>query len=91
MINNLTIGIDKEQDPEGSFQRLAAVCKTLMDLDSDAILLVRSAAGIVLEANRECLGMLGYTKDEIIQRCLSDIMIDFPDITAMHAVNAGHD
>ena len=91
MINNLTIGIDKEQDPEGSFQRLAAVCKTLMDLDSDAILIVRSVAGIVLEANRECLGMLGYTKDEIIQRCLSDIMIDFPDITAMHAVNAGHD
>jgi PAS domain S-box-containing protein len=78
MSSNLTFGIDPATDPEYAFQRIEAAYKTLLALDCDVILVVRSPGGIVLEANQECLELLGYSKNEIIGLCVSDFMSELP-------------
>ena len=91
MKSNLKIGVDPVQDHEGAFLRIEAAYQTLLDLDSDAILVVRSSAGIVLEANRECLKMLGYPNNELSGMCVSDFMCDLPLAFTVVGENSGKD
>ena len=85
MKGNLKIGVDPEQDIEGAFKKMEAAYQTLLDLDSDAILIVRSSAGIVLEANRQCLEMLGYILNELSGLTVSDFMRDLPAVFSVDA------
>ncbi|MEI7723827.1 MAG: PAS domain S-box protein [Bacteroidota bacterium] len=75
-----TTVLDSVQNPESAFQRIATAYQTLFELDSDAILVVRSAEGFVLEANRECIAMLGYPEDELTRLCVFDFMCDVPAV-----------
>ncbi len=72
-------GINPQGNPEGAFQRLEAAYQTLLELDSNAIMVVRPADFIILEANRECIKMLGYEGQQLVGMCVSDIMIELPE------------
>ena len=78
MSSHLTFGVDPAKDPGFAFQQIEAAYKTLLALDSDAILIARSPGGFLLEANRECLDLLGYSMNDIPGMSVSDFMTDIP-------------
>ncbi len=80
MSNNLIFGIGQDQNQEFAFQRIYAAYRTVLELDNDAILMVRSLGGIVLEANGECVEMLGYPAVELSGMCISNFMNEVPPL-----------
>ena len=71
---------DQEQNSTESFERIRAEYMTLLELDSDAILIVTAATGRILAANKSCHDLLGYPPDEIPGMNVSEIMPTVPEI-----------
>ncbi len=78
MKSNSSSGAESHQDPESVFQRMKSAYQTLLGLDSDAILVVNSSGGVVVEANRRCTEMLGYAENELPGMCVSAFTGDLP-------------
>ena len=91
MSSNTTIGTNPDHDEEHVVHRIAATYQALLDLDSDAILIVRTSAGIVQEANKQCCEMLGYLKTELSGISFSDITGEIPlDFALAETIDANH-
>ncbi|MEI6681402.1 MAG: PAS domain S-box protein [Bacteroidota bacterium] len=87
MNEGLISGIDMVNDPAGALHKLYAVYQTMFDLDSEAIMVVEATRGIVLQANHECLTMLGYQQPEISGLPMSEIMSEAPDMFSPEGEN----
>ena len=85
MEEGLISGIDMANDPAGALQWINAVYQTMFDLDSEAILVVEATRGIILQANRECLKMLGYQQAEFTGLPISGIMDEVPGVLSPEA------
>ncbi|MCX6305416.1 MAG: PAS domain S-box protein [Bacteroidetes bacterium] len=80
MKSNAKPGMDSMKDTESAFLRTEVVFRTLFDMHSDAILIVRAAGGIVLEANRKCCDMLGYQEAEMTGLHVASFMPEVPEL-----------
>jgi PAS domain S-box-containing protein len=89
MQSNLMFGVEDANDREKAFQRIEAVYHAMLELDNDAILVVRSSAAIVLEANREFIEMLGYPASELPGMQASVFMGELPTVFSGNPENTG--
>lgn len=59
--------------------------RNLLDHSSDGIFIVNPATGRFLDVNEAACHDLGYTRDELLQRCVVDIQTIFRDTAAWQA------
>ncbi|MFZ4520267.1 MAG: PAS domain S-box protein [Bacteroidales bacterium] len=80
MKSDLKLGIDRNKDGAGAFDRYEEIIRSMFSLSGDAILIVGGAGCLVMEANRVCHDMLGYSLNKLIGTSMQLIMPDFSSI-----------
>lgn len=79
-INDLRIrlreGISEREKAEAALRESGEMYRNLFEMESDALLLVRSNDGQILEANASFLSLYGYSKEELLNLNAGALLLD---------------
>jgi len=85
--SNSPASVAKPERKPGRLDRYR-ILAGVIDSIGDGVVLIDSATGAYLEANRRACEMLGYSRDEILARHVWDISASFADAAAWNEANA---
>jgi PAS domain S-box-containing protein len=73
-------------DQGNTTSRMAGAYRALLDLDRDAILMVRMSDGLIMETNKVCLDLLGFTEQTISEIHFADFMVELSSVFSVNAL-----